>query len=227
MDEFKVEVVPHLICAGVTREQVKYELSDFRYLGVENVMALRGDCLAQEKRFTPEPGGYAYASELVADIKDDSLCIGVGAYPEKHFEAPNIETDIAMLKRKVDAGADFVITQMFFDNAFFYRFVDLARQAGINVPIIPGIKPISTSRQLHMLPEAFSINIPPRCRPKTFSHTEFRPCISTLWVSRTTLSESSGNASRLHRPHTDARRRDGNGASGTLPGRIQFRDSQP
>ena len=172
MDEFKVEVVPHIICAGASKEQVHYEISDYRYLGVENVMALRGDCLAQEKRFTPEPGGYAYASELVADIKDDSLCIGVGAYPEKHFEAPNIETDIAMLKRKVDAGADFVITQMFFDNACFYRFVDMARQAGINVPIIPGIKPISTPRQLHMLPEAFSINIPLELTSELEAHAQ-------------------------------------------------------
>ena len=164
MEEFKVDTVPHIICAGVCREQVFYELSDFRYLGVENVMALRGDCLVGEKRFTPEPGGYAYASELVADIRasesNSSLCIGVGAYPEKHFEAPNLETDIARLKQKADAGADFIITQMFFDNEAFYRFERLAREAGISIPIIPGIKPISNYRQLSLLPESFAIDIP-------------------------------------------------------------------
>lgn len=164
MDEFQVEVVPHIICAGATREQLFYELSDFRYLGVENVMALRGDCLLGEKRFVPEPGGYSYASDLVADMRKESdtkeLCIGVGAYPEKHFEAPNLETDIARLKEKVDAGADYIISQMFFDNACFYRFVEMAREAGINVPIIPGLKPISSYRQLSILPDAFSISIP-------------------------------------------------------------------
>ncbi len=164
MDEFKVEVVPHIICAGASREQLFYELSDFRYLGVENIMALRGDCLLGEKRFTPEPGGYSYASQLVADIRKEAatkdLCIGVGAYPEKHFEAPNLETDIARLKEKVEAGADYIITQMFFDNSLFYKFVELAREAGIEVPIIPGLKPITSYRQLTLLPEAFSINIP-------------------------------------------------------------------
>lgn len=164
MDEFKVEVVPHIICAGATKEQLFSELSDFRYLGVNNVMALRGDCLVGEKRFTPQVGGYSYANELVRDIKKESstseLCIGVGAYPEKHFESPNLETDIAMLKAKVDEGADYIITQMFFDNSAFFKFVEMARKAGITIPIIPGIKPISTYRQLTLLPESFSINIP-------------------------------------------------------------------
>ena len=130
-----------------------------------------------EKRFTPTPGGYSYASELVEGIRayqgsnsfrrsrglettDRFFCIGVGGYPEKHFEAANIETDIENLKKKVDAGADYIITQMFFDNKVYYDFVDRCRAAGIDVPIIPGLKPISTARQLTMLPEAFSLNIP-------------------------------------------------------------------
>jgi len=124
-------------------------------------MALRGDSLAGEKRFTPEPDGYAHASELVRAIREQAgFCVGVGAYPEKHFEAANLETDIEYLKAKVDAGADYVITQMFFDNAVFFRFVEKCRAAGITVPIIPGLKPLTTRKQVDVLPETFSIDIP-------------------------------------------------------------------
>lgn len=165
---FKVEVVPHLICGGATSEELTSELEDFRFMGINNIMALRGDCTVGEKRFTPVQGGFRYASELVSAIRadekesgrDDRFCIGVGAYPEKHFEAANIETDIQNLKKKVDAGADYIITQMFFDNSDYYRFCDLCRAAGITVPIIPGLKPLSTVSQIGQIPEAFSINIP-------------------------------------------------------------------
>ena len=133
-------------------------------MGIDNLMALRGDSLTGEKRFTPAAGGYAHADELVRAIRrmdgGNNFCIGVGGYPEKHFEAPNPETDIAFLKGKVDAGADCIITQMFFDNAVFYRFVDRCRAAGITVPIIPGLKPLATARQVDLLPESFSIDIP-------------------------------------------------------------------
>jgi len=161
--EFDVEVVPHLICGGATAEQIENTLGDFKFLGIENIMALRGDSLLGEKRFTPEPGGYRYASELVAAIRrtyGSEFCIGVGAYPEKHFEAPNIETDITNLKRKVEEGADFIITQMFFDNAHFYEFRDRCRFAGIEVPIIPGLKPLSSAKQLELIPDLFSLDIP-------------------------------------------------------------------
>ncbi len=163
---FQVEVVPHLICAGTPAYETEALLQDFKFMGIENVMALRGDSLTGEKRFTPDPAGYAHASELVAAIRrfesenGGSFCIGVGAYPEKHFEAANIETDIENLKKKVDEGADVIITQMFFDNAVFYRFVDRCRAAGITVPILPGLKPLSTARQIALLPESFSIDIP-------------------------------------------------------------------
>ena len=163
---YNVEVVPHLICGGTPAYETEALLQDFKFMGIENVMALRGDSLTGEKRFTPDPGGYAHANELVSAIRvfeaenGGRLCIGVGGYPEKHFEAANLETDIAFLKQKVDAGADLVITQMFFDNKVFYRFVDLCRAAGITVPIIPGLKPISTARQIELLPESFSIDIP-------------------------------------------------------------------
>lgn len=158
---FPVEVVPHIICAGQSAREIEWQLQDFRFMGIENVMALRGDSLTGEKRFVPQPDGYAHANELVAAIREQGpFCVGVGAYPEKHFEAANLETDIAFLKAKVDAGADYVITQMFFDNAVFYSFVEKCRAAGITVPIIPGLKPLTTVRQLEMLPQAFSIDIP-------------------------------------------------------------------
>ena len=177
MSRYDVEVVPHLICGGNTKEEIESRLDNLAFLGINNIVALRGDSMSGEKRFTPTPGGYSYASELVEGIRsyqgsnsyrrsnglkteDRFFCIGVGAYPEKHFEAANIETDILNLKKKVDAGADYIITQMFFDNQIYYDFVDRCRAAGITVPIIPGLKPLSTARQISVLPEAFSLDIP-------------------------------------------------------------------
>ena len=184
MSKYDVEVVPHLICGGSTKEEIESKLDNLEFLGINNIVALRGDSMTGEKRFTPTPGGYRYASELVEGIRsyqgsagykrkrgiDSSaslgmteerfFCIGVGAYPEKHFEAANIETDILNLKKKVDAGADYIITQMFFDNKVYYDFVEKCRAAGITVPIVPGLKPLSTARQISVLPEAFSLDIP-------------------------------------------------------------------
>ena len=177
MSIYDVEVVPHLICGGNTKEEIESRLDNLAFMGINNIVALRGDSMTREKRFSPTPGGYSYASELVEGIRsyqgsnayrrnrglqtdDRYFCIGVGGYPEKHFEAANIETDILNLKKKVDAGADYIITQMFFDNKVYYDFVDRCRAAGITVPIIPGLKPISTPKQLTTLPEAFSLDIP-------------------------------------------------------------------
>ena len=177
MSKYDVEVVPHLICGGVTKEEIESKLDNLEFLGINNIVALRGDSLSGEKRFTPTPGGYSYANELIEGIRNYQggnayrrsrgleiderfFCIGVGAYPEKHFEAPNIETDIANLKKKIDAGADYIITQMFFDNQIYYDFVAKCREAGITVPIIPGLKPLSTARQVEVLPESFSLDIP-------------------------------------------------------------------
>ena len=177
MSKYDIEVVPHLICGGNTVEEIESRLDNLAFLGINNLVALRGDSMTGEKRFSPTPGGYRYANELVEGIRnyqgsnayrrsrgletdDRYFCIGVGAYPEKHFEAPNIDTDIANLKKKVDAGADYVITQMFFDNKVYYDFAERCRQAGITVPIIPGLKPLSTFKQLSVLPEAFSLDIP-------------------------------------------------------------------
>ena len=166
MAAYPVEMVPHVICAGVTEEEIYSQLYDYHFLGIENVLALRGDSLEGEKRFTPTPGGFSHANELVEAIRrfegsiGASFCVGVGGYPEKHFEAANLDQDIARLKAKVDAGADYVITQMFFDNAAFYRFVDVCRAAGIRVPIVPGLKPLANRRQLELLPGSFSIDLP-------------------------------------------------------------------
>ena len=180
MDRYKIDTVPHLICGGSTIEEIESKLDNLEFLGINNIVALRGDSISGEKRFTPTPGGYRYASELVEGIRKYQgsqsyrrshkietsennpryFCIGVGAYPEKHFEAANIETDILNLKKKVDAGADYIITQMFFDNKVYYDFVEKCREAGIEVPIIPGLKPLSTARQVSLLPESFSLNIP-------------------------------------------------------------------
>ena len=166
MSKYDVEVVPHLICGGSTVEEIQSRLDNLAFLGINNIVALRGDSMTGEKRFTPTPGGYryegssAYRRSRGLETDERYFCIGVGAYPEKHFEAPNLETDIANLKRKVDAGADYIITQMFFDNKVYFDFVQKCREAGITVPIIPGLKPLSTFKQISVLPEAFSLDIP-------------------------------------------------------------------
>lgn len=176
MKRFPVEVVPHLICGGSNKHKLENDLLDLNFLGIQNVVALRGDAIPGQKYFTPELNGHRYSSELVQQIHnmnqgiyiDETLthavptnfCIGVAGYPEKHYEAPNLDIDIENLKRKVDAGAEYIVTQMFFDNNKFYHFVDKCRAAGIQVPIIPGLKPISTQTHIELLPRAFSIDLP-------------------------------------------------------------------
>ena len=172
----ELEIVPHVICGGSSCSRVESELLDLHFLGINNIVALRGDALPGQKHFQPESDGFAHSSQLVGMINNlnngqyldptvkqghsTNFCIGVAAYPEKHYEAANMETDIQHLKQKVEAGADYIITQMFFDNEKFYRFVDLCRKAGITVPIVPGLKPISTKKQIDMLPRSFHIDIP-------------------------------------------------------------------
>lgn len=183
--EFNVKVVPHLICGGATAEEIESQLHDFRFMDIDDIFALRGDCLTGEKRFAPEPSGYSHADELVRAVRsferDSSaegfFSIGVGGYPEKHFEAPNLDDDIANLKRKVDSGADYIVTQMFFDNSVFYSFVGKCRAAGITVPIVPGLKPISTARQVELLPKSFSIDIPQALTKEIEAHKTDRKAI--------------------------------------------------
>ena len=184
-----VEVVPHLICGGASADQIESQLQDFKFMGIRNILVLRGDAVPGEKRFTPEPGGYAHASELVAAIRrfeaanggERLFALGVGGYPEKHFESPNLETDIQYLKEKVDAGADQIITQLFFDNAVFYDFVARCRAAGITIPIIPGIKPLSSARQVDLLPESFSIDIPVALTAEIAAHRDKAYEIGQEW----------------------------------------------
>jgi methylenetetrahydrofolate reductase (NADPH) len=175
MQKFKVEAVPHVICGGFTKEETEDFLIDLHYLGIENALVLRGDQEKGEDRFIPKPGGHAYANELVEQVhamnqgillheETESLptnfCIGVAAYPEKHFEAVSLDEDLRYLKQKVDAGADYIVTQMFFNNQHYFDFVDKCRAMNIHVPIIPGIKPLATARQLDILPEIFHLEIP-------------------------------------------------------------------
>lgn len=174
--KYDVDTVPHVLCGGFSKEETEYLLVDCHYLGIENVMALRGDAMSHQKYFEASKGGHQYAKELVTQIQnlncgkylhdvieaDDcaDFCIGVAGYPEKHLEAPSLQTDLKRLKEKVDAGADYVVTQMFFDNNKYFQFVDAAKKAGIKVPIIPGIKPLAIKRHLQLLPQVFRIDIP-------------------------------------------------------------------
>ncbi len=176
MNRFKIDAVPHIICGGFNKEETENALIDLHFLGVDNVLVLRGDAIKSEGKFVPEPGGHAYATDLLAQVKemnngqylDEDLqnavptdfCIGVSGYPEKHFEAPNLKSDLKWLKKKVDMGAEYIVTQMFFDNKKYFDFVDLCKNAGINIPIIPGLKPITAKNQIYVLPSIFHIDIP-------------------------------------------------------------------
>jgi methylenetetrahydrofolate reductase (NADPH) len=174
--KYNVDTVPHVLCGGFTREETEYLLVDCHYLGIDNVMALRGDAMKDEKYFQPILGGHSFAADLVKQIcnlnqgkylheviESDNcadFCIGVAGYPEKHLEAPSLQSDLKRLKEKVEAGADYVVTQMFFNNQKYFEFVDAAKAIGINIPIIPGIKPIAVKRHLQLLPQVFRIDIP-------------------------------------------------------------------
>jgi methylenetetrahydrofolate reductase (NADPH) len=176
MNKYDVEAVPHIICGGFTREETENALIDLQFLGIDNVLLLRGDSIKTEPSFVPEPGGHHYALDLVKQVNymnkglylDDEMkdaaptdfCIGIAGYPEKHFEAPNMTSDLKYLKAKVDAGAEYIVTQMFFDNQKYFDFVELCNKNGINVPIIPGLKIFSSKKQITSLPKIFHIDIP-------------------------------------------------------------------
>ncbi len=176
MNHYKVDAVPHLICGGFSKQETENALIDLAFLGIDNVLVLRGDAAKNETLFEPETNGHRFAIDLLKqaidlnngiyledDIRDGyktKFCIGVAGYPEKHFEAPNLQADLKYLKEKVDAGAEYVTTQMFFDNKKYFAFVKACKEAGINVPIIPGLKPITTKKQLTVLPRTFFVDIP-------------------------------------------------------------------
>lgn len=175
-NKYKVDAIPHILCGGFTKEDTENFLIDLDFLGIENVMALRGDAVKTEIYFKPEKEGNHYASDLVTQIQkmnkgeylDEELqnssatdfCIGIAGYPEKHAEAPNMESDIHFLKKKVRKGASYIVTQMFFDNKKYFDFVQRCRREGINVPIIPGLKPITTRQQINIIPHRFHIDLP-------------------------------------------------------------------
>jgi len=174
--KYNIDPVPHVLCGGFSKEETEYMMVDCQYLGIDNVMALRGDKMKHEPYFTPSVGGHAYAENLVEQLSDlrkghfldpnmemefpMNFSVGVAGYPEKHYEAPSLSRDLQALKRKVDAGADYVVTQMFFDNKKYFEFVDAARSLGITIPIIPGIKPVAVKRHLDILPQVFHLDIP-------------------------------------------------------------------
>ncbi len=176
INKYKVDAVPHIICGGFSKEETENALIDLQFLGIDNVLVLRGDAVKSEKEFKANPNGHEFASDLLNQVQslnkgkylDDELqtstptdfCIGVAGYPEKHFEAPNLDTDLYYLKKKVELGADYIVTQMFFDNQKYFDFVKRCREIGIQVPIIPGLKPISTKKHLSILPNLFHIDLP-------------------------------------------------------------------
>ncbi|MCU0456426.1 MAG: methylenetetrahydrofolate reductase [NAD(P)H] [Bacteroidales bacterium] len=174
--KYNITVVPHILCGGFTREETENVLIEMNFLGIDDVLALRGDPQKGSRIFIPEKDGHRNTSDLVKQIVDmnkgryleetledttpTNFCIGVAGYPEKHFEAPNMQSDMEFLKLKVDAGAGYIVTQMFFDNARFFRFRDECRALGINVPIIAGLKPVSAVNDIKLLPQTFHIDLP-------------------------------------------------------------------
>lgn len=175
-NRYNVDAIPHVICGGFSRDDTEDALIDMHFLGINNVLVLRGDAMKSESSFVPEPNGHKYASGLVEQIRNmnngiyladelknafpTNFCVGVAGYPEKHFEAPNMKSDMKYLKQKIDLGAKYIVTQMFFDNEKYFNFVDQCRAEGITVPIIPGLKPISTKRHLSIIPSIFKVDLP-------------------------------------------------------------------
>lgn len=216
MNRYGVDAVAHLICGGFTKQETEDALIDLNFLGIDNVLVLRGDAPKNETYFEPEPGGHKYAIDLLyqvmnmnngiyleEDLKNavkTNFCIGVAGYPEKHFEAPNMKSDLAYLKAKVDAGAEYVTTQMFFDNAKYFEFVKCCRDAGINVPIVPGLKPISSKKQMNIIPRTFHVDIPEELS------TEIMKCksdvdvaqVGTEWLLKQSLELKAAGVPVLH-----------------------------
>ena len=216
MNRYKVDAVAHLICGGFTKQETEDALIDLHFLGVNNVLVLRGDAPKNESSFEPEPGGHRYAIELMQQVNNmnngiyleedlknavkTNFCIGVAGYPEKHFEAPNMQTDLAFLKAKVDAGAEYIVTQMFFDNQKYFAFVKACKDAGINVPVIPGLKPITTKKQLTIIPRTFHVDIPEELsseilKCKTDSEVEI---VGQEWLLQQSKELKAANVPVLH-----------------------------
>jgi methylenetetrahydrofolate reductase (NADPH) len=216
MNRYKVDAVAHLICGGFSKQETEDALIDLNFLGIDNVLVLRGDAPKNESFFEPEPGGHKYAIDLLQqvlnmnngiyleeDLKNavkTNFCIGVAGYPEKHFESPNMQTDLSFLKAKVDAGAEYITTQMFFDNQKYFDFVKACRAYNINVPIIPGLKPVSSRKQLNVVPRTFHVDIPEELsneilKCKTDADVEI---VGTEWLLRQSKELIAGGVPVLH-----------------------------
>jgi methylenetetrahydrofolate reductase (NADPH) len=216
MNRFHVDAVPHIICGGFTKEETENALIDLNFLGIDNVLALRGDAIKSEGTFVPEKNGNNYATDLITQITnlnsgkylfDDvenaapsNFCIGIAGYPEKHFEAPNMKSDLKYLKKKIELGAEYIVTQMFFDNQKYFDFVKLCREEGINVPIIPGLKPLTTKKQITILPSIFHIDIPEelaeaveKCKTNTDVHK-----VGIEWCIEQSKELKKANVPLLH-----------------------------
>lgn len=216
MNHYKVDAVAHLICGGFNKRETEDALIDLNFLGINNVLVLRGDSPQNETSFEADPEGHRYAIDLLRQVTNmnngiyldedlksavkTSFCIGVAGYPEKHFEAPNMESDLRYLKMKVDGGAEYVTTQMFFDNKKYFDFVKKCREAGINVPIVPGLKPITSKKQLTVLPRIFHVDIPTELsneilKCKTDAEVE---CVGTEWLAMQSRELKAAGVPVLH-----------------------------
>jgi len=216
MNRYKVDAVAHLICGGFSKQETEDALIDLNFLGVDNVLVLRGDAPKNESFFEPEPGGHKYAIELLQQVMDmnnaiyleedlknavkTNFSIGVAGYPEKHFECPNLQTDLLFLKAKLDAGADYVVTQMFYDNKKYFEYVKACRDIGIEAPIVPGLKPITSKKQLTVIPRTFHVDIPEELS------TEILKCktdkeveeVGTEWLLQQSKELKAANVPVLH-----------------------------
>jgi methylenetetrahydrofolate reductase (NADPH) len=216
MHRYTIDAIPHIICGGFSRQETEDALIDLAFLGVDNVLVLRGDAARNESSFEPEPNGNRYAIDLLKQVvhlnngeylEDDirnggrtNFCIGVAGYPEKHFESPNLDSDLSYLKAKVDAGAEYITTQMFFDNQKYFDFVKRCREFGINVPIIPGLKPITSKKQLSVLPRTFHVDIPTELSSELAKTKTDEACeqVGTEWLLRQSLELKAAGVPVLH-----------------------------
>jgi methylenetetrahydrofolate reductase (NADPH) len=216
MNHYNVDAVPHIICGGFSKRETEDALIDLQFLGIDNVLVLRGDAEKGQKTFVPEPNGNVQALDLLKQVvglnngeyldkeilngSKTNFCMGVSGYPEKHFEAPSMEFDLQKAKEKVDAGAQYIMTQMFFDNKKFFEYVDACRSIGINVPIIPGLKPITNKKQLTILPNIFYVEIPADLRNAMEAATTDEACeqVGTEWLIQQSKELKAAGVPVLH-----------------------------
>ena len=216
MNHYNVDAVPHIICGGFSKRETEDALIDLQFLGIDNVLVLRGDAEKGQKTFVPEHNGNKQAIELLKQVvglnngiyldKDiingskSNFCMGVSGYPEKHFEAPSMEFDLQKAKEKVDAGAQYIMTQMFFDNKKYFEYVDACRSMGITVPIIPGLKPITNKKQLTILPNIFYVDIPSDLSTAMLAATTDEACeqVGTEWLIQQSKELKAAGVPVLH-----------------------------